>query len=75
MLHPQIVLTIMSNNRLSCSKACKDRDETVLLLESICSSARVSNVIGSGPLLLSDIPESCLNSKTGVVLGIDEAGR
>jgi len=65
----------MSNNRLSCSIACKDRDETVHLLESICSSARVSNVIGSGPLLLSDIPESCRKSKTGVVLGIDEAGR
>lgn len=33
----------------------------------------LSNVYGTGPLMLSDIPESC---KTGsVVVGIDEAGR
>lgn len=56
-------------------KPCKDREEAVHLLESICFSGRVSNVQGSGPMLLSDIPDSCLKCKTGVVLGIDEAGR
>mmetsp|Transcript_13992 Transcript_13992/g.26329 ORF Transcript_13992/g.26329 Transcript_13992/m.26329 type:complete len:350 (-) Transcript_13992:105-1154(-) len=71
----------MKDKQLSSSKPCKDREEAVKLLESICSSAaRVSNVHGSGPMLLSDIPESCrstttTNSKTGVILGIDEAGR
>jgi ribonuclease H len=33
----------------------------------------VSNVFGDGPLLLSDVPASCLQD--GVVVGIDEAGR
>lgn len=65
----------MKDNRLSSFNPCKDREEAVNLLESICSSARVSNVQGSGPMLLSDIPESCRACETGVVLGIDEAGR
>lgn len=58
-------------------KPCKDRQEAVKLLESICSSKRVSNVQGSGPMLLSDIPDSCRKCKAsgGVILGIDEAGR
>lgn len=35
-----------------------------------------SNVHGSGPLLLSNIPQNVLDNKDrGVILGIDEAGR
>jgi len=67
--------TMLNKRCSSSSKPCKDREEAALRLESICSSARLSNVRGPGPLLLSDIPESCRKSKTGVVLGIDEAGR
>jgi hypothetical protein len=35
----------------------------------------LTNVYGEGPLLLSDIPQSCRTNSNGVVLGIDEAGR
>lgn len=64
--------------KLRSGKPCKDRAETVELLESLCSGTRLSNVHGTGnPILVSDVPESCLkkNNTTGVILGIDEAGR
>lgn len=63
-------------NRLS-SKPCKSREETVNMLQALCSSETrgSSNVEGPGPILVSDIPESCRKSDTGVMLGIDEAGR
>jgi hypothetical protein len=35
----------------------------------------LAHVYGEGPLLLSDIPQSCRSNSNGVVLGIDEAGR
>lgn len=34
-----------------------------------------SNVYGYGPILLSDIPSSCLQTNSSIVVGIDEAGR
>ena len=57
------------------SNPCKNREETVSKLQALCSSCRGSDVQGSGPILVSDIPESCRNGSTGVMLGIDEAGR
>lgn len=58
------------------SNPCKNREETVSKLQALCSSCRgSSDVQGSGPILVSDIPESCRNGSTGVMLGIDEAGR
>ena len=60
---------------LSSSKPCGDREETVRKLKALCSSDRDSNVQGPGPIIVSDIPDSCLRSETGVMLGIDEAGR
>jgi len=65
-------------NALSSSKPCKSRQETVEVLNELVTgsvSTRLSNVHGSGPLLVSDIPETALTGKGGVILGIDEAGR
>eukprot|EP00559_Dactyliosolen_fragilissimus_P009848 CAMPEP_0184856196 /NCGR_PEP_ID=MMETSP0580-20130426/1354_1 /TAXON_ID=1118495 /ORGANISM="Dactyliosolen fragilissimus" /LENGTH=358 /DNA_ID=CAMNT_0027351049 /DNA_START=34 /DNA_END=1107 /DNA_ORIENTATION=- len=71
-------------------KVCKTREETMESLSAICDSKRasLSNVFGSGQLLVSDAPLSPKNetrhpeaerintkSKSGVILGIDEAGR
>lgn len=48
-------------------------------MELLCHSERPmkANVFGNGPLVMSDIPQSARsqNSKGGVILGIDEAGR
>ena len=60
---------------LSSHKPCKDREETVNVLRELVNgstSARLSDVYGDGPMLVSDI---CQKSKEGVILGIDEAGR
>jgi len=63
-------------SKLSSAKPCEDRAEAVELLQELCSGRRLSNVYGTGnPMLVSDIPSSCANTKTGVILGIDEAGR
>lgn len=59
---------------LSSSKPCSDREEACKRLEQVSSGGRVGQG-QTGPMLLSDIPKSCLESKSGVVLGIDEAGR
>ena len=56
----QIMATLMS-------KCSDDQDEPLL------ARPPLSNVYGPGPLLLSDIPESCKSGS--VVVGIDEAGR
>ena len=64
--------------RLTSSKPCKNRDETVQILSAVCSGHRPSpkNVTGPGPLLVSDIPQTAKNQTSGgVILGIDEAGR
>ncbi len=70
---------------LSKACPCKDRNETVNVLQEIvngATSTRLSNVFGEGPILVSDIPEQCSsekkngkNPRDGVFLGIDEAGR
>ena len=77
---------------LSKSQPCKTRKQTVDVLQAMVTggpsslSTRLSNVHGMGPLLVSDIPFSCLPTTTttdennkkrkkGVILGIDEAGR
>ena len=63
--------------------AMKDREETIAVLKTLCGEPQKdvthlpsfdeSSVYGEGPLLLSNIPDSC--RRGGVVLGIDEAGR
>lgn len=68
----------------------EDRSQTVVAMRELCGRRSnddgdtplesdkqppLSNVYGNGPLVLSDIPESCKNQEGGVVLGIDEAGR
>ena len=62
---------------LKTSTPCKDRNETVMVLDALCESYRPkhTNVYGQGPMLVSDIPTYDRKSNTGVVLGIDEAGR
>ena len=62
---------------LKSSTPCKDRNETVTVLDALCDSYRPkhTNVYGQGPMLVSDIPTYDRKSNTGVVLGIDEAGR
>ena len=70
------------SNRLTSSQCCESRQEAVSVLSSICEGYRpsISNVHGQGPMLISDIPPSCLNytiddNDGGVILGIGEAGR
>lgn len=55
----------------------KDREETVMALDSLLKGPRPcpSDVHGPGPILLSDIPAKAVGGKSPVVLGIDEAGR
>ena len=66
----------------------EDRSQAVAAMRELCgirntdgntppetNKPPLSNVYGNGPLVLSDIPESCRNQQGGVVLGIDEAGR
>ncbi len=63
---------------LSSSKPCKNRKETIDVLEKLVEgslSARLSNSHGEGPMLVSDVPPSVQKSDEGVILGIDEAGR
>jgi len=64
------------------TKPCKDRAETVKVLNAMTSTSlrpATSNVFGEGPMLVSDIPQSCRNTEKdapgGIILGIDEAGR
>jgi ribonuclease H len=63
--------------------AMKDREATVAVVKALCGEANgtddvsmshsdLSSVHGEGPLILSNIPDSC---RDGVILGIDEAGR
>ena len=65
------------NQALTSSKACKNRRETVIALDALCESYRPehTNAYGQGPMLVSDVPTYDHNSETGVILGIDEAGR
>ena len=65
------------NEALTSSKPCKNRRKTVIALDALCDSYRPKymNVYGQGPMLVSDIPTYDHNSETGVILGIDEAGR
>jgi ribonuclease H len=64
-----------------CGKPMKDRATTNEVIKALCSTPRpsIANVFGNGPLLLSDIPESCCTISSSpnhdIVLGIDEAGR
>lgn len=70
-----------------CGKPQTSRDDTKSVLRSLLSDGRppLYNVYGNGPILLSDIPRSCVNQETkernetmttiDIVLGIDEAGR
>jgi ribonuclease H2 subunit A len=57
----------------------KNRAATNEVVNVLCSTPRpsIANVFGNGPLLLSDIPESCTSPSPNdeIVLGIDEAGR
>ena len=70
--------TIISFNNKS-PPAQPDRIATNLALEALLQDTvrpDPCNVYGSGPILLSDIPENIKsNTQRGVVLGIDEAGR
>jgi ribonuclease H2 subunit A len=73
----QIITTLMGKMVVH-----EDEDDTNSNKDSIrlqpLTRPPLSNVYGSGPLLLSDIPDSCKKSKSAtssVVLGIDEAGR
>lgn len=56
-----------------------DQASTNLALDALLQDSlrpSPSNVYGSGPLLLSNIPQNVLDNKDrGVILGIDEAGR
>ena len=56
-----------------------DQATTNLALDALLQDSlrpSPSNVYGSGPLLLSNIPQNVLDNKDqGVILGIDEAGR
>jgi ribonuclease H2 subunit A len=55
-----------------------NRGATQAALHALLSETlRVSpcNVFGSGPLLVSDIPQSSKSCDGGVIMGIDEAGR
>ena len=70
-------------------KPLKDRETTVGLIDRImrkeggqqpeaqsavlCQRSPLTNVYSEGPMIVSDIPQSCFRGK--VVLGIDEAGR
>ena len=68
------------SKRLTSSQCCETREEAVLALSSIYEGYRpsISNVHGQGPMLISDIPPSCIDTSdesNGVILGIDEAGR
>jgi ribonuclease H2 subunit A len=65
----------MSSSQLSSSKPCRDREETINRLKKICFGTNPQKVYGEGPILISDIPESCKYASDGVILGIDEAGR
>ena len=62
-----------------CGIPLSNRDDTQKVMELLCHSERPmkANVFGNGPLVMSDIPQSARsqNSKGGVILGIDEAGR
>ena len=72
---------------LSSATACKDRSETVHVLNEIVNGStctRLSDVFGDGPILVSDVPSKCgmeenserkASKNNGVFLGIDEAGR
>lgn len=53
------------------------KDDTKREIDALIHDDRpaIASVFGNGPLLLSNVPESALNSDAGVVLGIDEAGR
>jgi ribonuclease HII len=55
----------------------KDRDETKAMVQEIQANPRHADfgVFGNGPLLVSDIPESCMEKGAEVHIGIDEAGR
>ena len=56
--------------------ACPDRATTIRIMESLLDESRrepLSNVYGTGQLILSDVPESA--KCDGVIVGIDEAGR
>lgn len=70
--------TIVSFNNKS-PPAQPDRIATNLALEALLQDTvrpDPCDVYGSGPILLSDIPENIKsNTQRGVVLGIDEAGR
>lgn len=61
------------------SECCETREEALTVLSAISEGYRpsVTNVYGPGPMLISDIPSSCVGKGcgSGVILGIDEAGR
>lgn len=77
------------HGKCCCGKALKDRNETKAMVQALLMEHRplLANVYGNGPLLVSNIPQSCFRSqdddkdrpstmkKTDIVLGIDEAGR
>jgi len=60
-----------------CGIPMATKDATKRAIDTLINHERppIANVFGNGPLLLSNVPESALNSNRGVVLGIDEAGR
>lgn len=53
-----------------------NKEDTKSAISALVEDERPAraNVAGNGPLLLSDIPESAINSND-VMVGIDEAGR
>ena len=66
---------------LSTASPCESRDETIHVLKEVVNestSTRLSNVFGDGPILVSDTPKRSGKDDgkdSGVILGIDEAGR
>ena len=56
-----------------CGIPMTTKDATKRAIDTLIYHERppIANVFGNGPLLLSNIPDSALNSNTGVVLGIE----
>ena len=71
---------VIDDFTFTASKPCRDRQEAILALDALINEGRkpsICNVYGNGPILVSDVPFSCLpeNCAKGVIMGIDEAGR
>lgn len=56
-----------------CGIPMNTKDDTKREIDALIHDDRpaIASVFGNGPLLLSNVPESALNSDAGVVLGIE----